>query len=122
MSINKKYIYITVLLLFIELIIAVFVRDRLIRPFFGDFLVVMLLFFFFKIYYKGSDIKLGGSVLLFAFAIEVLQYFQLIEGLGLQNNKIATVILGATFDGLDLVAYLMGVLLAVSLDRKLIKS
>ena len=118
-STSKKYILITSILLIIELLIAVYVRDTVIRPFFGDVLVVMLIFSFVRIFYHGKTKQLAIAVLLFSYTIEALQYFQLIEMLGLQNNNIATIILGATFDWLDLVAYTFGVLFSVLLDGKL---
>ena len=122
MSISTKYIYVTILLLIIELIIAVYVRDQFIRPFFGDVLVVMLIFSFFRIFYKGKGTSLGIGVLVFAFTIEILQYFQLVEILGIQDNKIAATILGATFDWLDLLAYVVGVCISIFLDKKFVRS
>ena len=100
MKLNKKYISLTLLVFAIEICIALFVKDRFIRPFIGDLLVTMLLFSFFRIFYHGSGFKLAIAVLLFSFSVEILQYFNLIELLGLQNNKFATIVLGATFDWL----------------------
>lgn len=119
MKINKKYIYLTLLLFIIELVIATYIRDQFIRPFVGDALVVMLIFSFVRIFYQGKAIKLGFAVLLFAFTIEILQYVELIKILGIEHNKIATIILGATFDWFDLLAYVIGVGIAVSLDKKI---
>ena len=122
MSINKKYIYVAILLLVIELIIAGYVRDRFIRPFFGDVLAVMLIFSFFRIFYKGKGLNLGIGVLLFAFTIETLQYINFVKIVGLENNKIATIVFGATFDWLDLLAYVVGAFFSVFLDKKLMTS
>lgn len=96
-----------------------FVKDTFIRPFFGDVLVVMLLFSFVKIFSKSNSIKIAIAVLLFAYMIEILQYFNFIESLGIQDNKIARVVLGATFDWLDLGAYTLGVIFSMVLDNKL---
>lgn len=96
-----------------------FVKDTFIRPFFGDVLVVMLLFSFVKIFCENNSIKVAIAVLLFAYIIEILQYFNFIEILGIQDNKIARVVLGATFDWLDLVAYTLGVIFSMVLDNKL---
>lgn len=96
-----------------------FVKDTFIRPFFGDVLVVMLLFSFVKIFSKDNSIKIAIAVLLFAYMIEILQYFNFIEILGIQDNKIARVVLGATFDWLDLVAYTLGVIFSMVIDNKL---
>lgn len=118
---NKKYIYITLLLFVIELVIAIYVRDRFIRPFFGDVLAVMLIFSFFRIFYKGDGLKLGFGVLIVAFVIETSQYIELIKILGIEQNKIATIILGATFDWLDIVAYVFGALFSYFLDKRIMQ-
>ncbi|AQS93651.1 hypothetical protein BXQ17_06095 [Polaribacter sp. BM10] len=119
MQIIKKYLIIFLLILFIEVFIALFVRDQFIRPFIGDVLVTVLLFAFCRIFYNGNALKLALGVLIFSFTIEFLQYLKLIEILGLQNNKIAVTVLGATFDWLDLLAYLLGVLISYFIDKKL---
>lgn len=121
MVVNKKYIYITLLLFIIELVIAIYVRDRFIRPFFGDVLAVMLIFSFFRIFYKGDGLKLGFGVLIVAFVIETSQYIELIKILGIEQNKIATIILGATFDWLDIVAYVFGALFSYFLDKRIMQ-
>lgn len=119
MQINKKYLLFFLLIFFVEILIALFVRDQFIRPFIGDVLVTVLLFAFCRIFYKGNAVKLALGVLIFSFNIEFLQYLKLIEILGLQNNKIAVTVLGATFDWLDLLAYILGVLISYFIDKKL---
>ncbi|WP_255513245.1 DUF2809 domain-containing protein [Lutibacter sp. Hel_I_33_5] len=99
--------------------IATFFKDKFIRPILGDVLVVILLFSFCRIFYHGNSIKLIIGVLIFAFIIEILQYFQFASLLGLENNKIAKIVLGSTFDWLDLLAYSIGALLCFPLDNKL---
>ncbi|MDG2074375.1 MAG: DUF2809 domain-containing protein [Polaribacter sp.] len=110
--------YITVLLFVIELVIATYVHDQFIRPFVGDVLVVMLLFSFVRIFYKGNARNLGFGVLLFAFAIEISQYVELIKILGIEQHKIATIILGTTFNWIDIAAYILGAIVSVYLDKK----
>ncbi|WKD84800.1 hypothetical protein KCTC32516_00134 [Polaribacter huanghezhanensis] len=122
MSINKKYIYLTLLVLIIELIIAGYIQDQFIRPFVGDVLAVMLIFSFLRIFYKRNGLNLGFGVLLFAVTIEILQYVEFVKIVGLEDNKIATIILGATFDWLDILAYIIGVFISVLLDKKLTKN
>ncbi len=119
---NKKYFILTLILLVIEILIGVFVHDNFIRPFIGDVLVVILLFTFFRIFYKGSSLKLILAVLAFSFTIEILQYFNLVSMLGLQDNKLAKIVLGATFDFLDLLAYLIGCVLNIFIDRRMFKT
>ena len=49
------------------------------------------------------------AVLLFAFFVELLQYLQLIEILGLQNSKLAKIIMGSAFNWMDMMMYTAGI-------------
>lgn len=115
---NKTYFALTILIFLIELGIALFIRDQFIRPFVGDLLVVVLLYCFFKTFLNHSPLKVGIGVLLFAYTIEILQYFNFVEALGLQSNRILAVALGSTFDVWDLVVYTIGVGLVLGIESK----
>ena len=121
MKLNKRYIYYTLALFCIELIIALFIRDKFIRPFIGDILVVMFIFSLMRIFYQGSKLRLSIGVLIFSFLIEASQYMKLIEIVHLEDSKFANVVLGATFDWLDLVAYTIGAMASYFLDNVLMK-
>ncbi|MFT5820021.1 MAG: hypothetical protein ACI8ZM_001255 [Crocinitomix sp.] len=115
---NWKYALIAFVILLIEIVIALFVHDQFIRPFIGDLLVVVLLYFSFRAVLKAKAFAVALGVFIFAVGIEVLQFFQLAELLGLENNGIARVILGSTFDWLDILAYALGTVLAYFVDQK----
>ena len=112
-SFNKNYLFLTLLLFSVEVLIAVFIKDTLIRPFVGDVLVVILIYCFLRIFFNADYRKTAFGVLLFAFAIEILQYFDYVKLLGLENNKILSVIMGRTFELLDFAAYFVGFLLII---------
>ena len=105
---NIKFFFINIILLSVLVLIAMFVNDEFIRPFVGDLLVVFWIYFFLKSFIKTSNYELAHYVLLFAFAVEIGQFYQLINILGLQNNQIARIALGSTFDWFDLLAYSIG--------------
>ena len=46
---------------------------------------------------------------MFAYIVEFLQLTSLLEFLGLENNRLAIIIFGATFSIGDLIAYTLGV-------------
>ncbi len=118
MKINKRYIWLFIILFLVELCIALFVHDRIIRPFVGDVLVVVLIYFFLKIFWNAPNWKVALVVLIFAFSVEILQYFNIVELLGLEGNPILATIIGRTFDPKDLLAYSIGFLLIVFFDKK----
>jgi Protein of unknown function (DUF2809) len=108
---SKKYAAISVGLFAVETFIALFIHDRVIRPFVGDMLVVILIFAGCRSVIEVDNFRLALCVLIFSFAVEVGQYFDLISILGLQRNRLARIIIGTTYDFHDLLAYAAGVLL-----------
>jgi len=73
MKINPKYIFAFIILLIIEIIIGVFVRDAIIRPYVGDILVVILMYTFIR-GIVGKPIKfLPIYLFAFAFIVEMAQ-------------------------------------------------
>jgi hypothetical protein len=114
---NKNYFLLAILLFVIELCIALFMRDNFIRPYFGDVLVVILIYCFAKTFLNISVTKAAISVLVFAFCIETLQYFLIVEKLHLQDNKIATTVIGTSFAWEDILAYIVGIVLVIIFER-----
>ncbi len=115
---NGKYASIASLLLAIEVFIALFIKDRFIRPFIGDVLVVILIYCLLRAFVKTDANKTAIAVLLFAFTIEILQYFHLVDRLGLSNNQIAAIAIGTTFDWKDLLAYTIGMAIVLWLENR----
>lgn len=107
---NKYYALLAALLFGVELGIALWVHDTLIRPFIGDVLVVMFLFCLLRIVIQINNQYLILGVLIFSYAVEIGQYFQLAQWLGLAQYPIARIVIGSTFDGMDLLAYTLGAL------------
>jgi hypothetical protein len=106
---NPFYFNIALVIFVIEVLIALYVRDRIIRPYGGDVLVVIMIYCFIRTYFDASAFKVAMFVLAFAFTLEILQYFQIIDFLGLRHNKLARIVIGTKFEWLDLVAYVAGI-------------
>ena len=112
-----NYLILALLLLVVLIMIALFVNDKIIRPIGGDFLVVIFLYCLLKGFVNTSALKIAASVLIFAIAVEVSQYFGLIDLLGLSDRTIAKLILGHAFSWWDILAYTGGIIAAFWLDR-----
>lgn len=111
MNIGKKrmaYGMATIAIFIIELLIALFVHDRLVRPYVGDVLVVVLLYTFVRIFLPEGVRLLPLYIFLFAAGVEVLQYFRIAEVLGLSDNRILSVVIGSVFDVKDIICYGVG--------------
>lgn len=118
---NKTYLALTVLLFTTEILIALFLKSGFIRHTFGDYLVVILMYCFFKSFIKGNHFYIAIGILAFSFTIEFLQLINILKPLNLQNSHAAKLILGSTFQLSDLVAYTLGIITVLIIDLKLIK-
>ncbi len=111
MSLRKKrltYGVATVILFVVELLIGLFVHDNFVRPYVGDVLVVVLLYTFVRIIIPEKVRLLPLYIFLFAAGVEVLQYFRIVEVLGLSDNRVLSVVIGSVFDVKDIVCYGVG--------------
>jgi hypothetical protein len=110
---NVKYFTLSLILLLIETLIALYVHDKIIRPHIGDVLVVILIYCLIKSFINIPKLYTALIVLIFAFCIETLQYFKFINIIGLEKSKLAQTIIGTSFDWLDLINYSIGIILVV---------
>lgn len=118
MSLKYSYLIMAVLLFLAEIVIAVFAHDSIIRPYGGDFLVVIFLYCLMRALTNASVWKVATGVLLFAYLVEVAQYLQLINMTGLQNNKVARIILGTSFEWGDMLAYTLGIVVVLLVENR----
>ena len=109
---NKRLFYLIgfAIILAVEIIIGMYVHDRFVRPYMGDALVVVLIYCFIRIFIPKGLSQLPFYVFAFACFIEVLQYFQLVDVLGI-TNPVTRIILGSTFDLKDIVSSVGGTFL-----------
>jgi ABC-type Fe3+-siderophore transport system permease subunit len=115
---NKTYFLPTIFLFVIEIIIAKYVHDDIVRPYIGDMLVVILIYCFVKSFFKTDILKMAVAVLLFSYFIEFLQYLKIVQILGLQQYKIARIIVGTSFSWEDILMYTLGVIIVLIIERK----
>lgn len=114
---HKKYFWWTVALFATEVFIGAYVHDSIVRPFGGDFLVVILLYCMVKSIINTPVWRAAVGVLLFSYLIETLQYLQLVKVLGLQHNRLASIIIGTQFAWEDMLAYTLGIALVLLLEK-----
>lgn len=105
---RKNYFLGFIILLVIEILIAKYVQDDFIRPYLGDFLVVILIYCFLMAVSNISIAKGLLIVLLFSFAVEFFQLINIVKVLQYQPPKIIMIVLGSSFSAWDLLAYVLG--------------
>ena len=110
-KLRMRYAIAFIFLLFIEGLIALFVHDKFIRPYVGDVLVVIVLYCAVRSIIPKKCKLLPLYIFIFAAGVECLQYFHLVQFLGLEKNKFMSVLLGSVFDFKDIICYVVGCLL-----------
>jgi DNA integrity scanning protein DisA with diadenylate cyclase activity len=114
---SLKYFLLTILLLATEILIALFVHDNIVRPYVGDMLVVILVYYFVRTFFNTPVVKTALAVLVFAFTVELLQYIDIVTKLGLQHYAFARTVIGTSFEWVDLVAYCLGVGVVILIEH-----
>ena len=100
----------SLLLLEIEIIIGMYATGW-IRSYFGDVLVVILLYTLFRAISPEkpkSWYVVPTAILIFAFSVEFLQLWGFCDRLGI-TNKLLRIIIGTGFSVVDLVSYGIGI-------------
>ena len=110
MRFSVKYFLAALALFVTEFLIARFIDGGFIRNVLGDYLVAFLIYYFLLSFYKWQKIKLAVFVLLVAYLIEILQYVQILKILGIPKSTFTDMILGSSFDWLDMLAYTLAFL------------
>lgn len=103
-----KYTLAFIVLMLVEVLIALYVDDLFIRPYFGDVLVVIVLYCFARILKPEGWGLLPLGIFIFAAGVELLQYFQIVKILGLEQNTFMRLLMGSVFDIKDIICYAVG--------------
>jgi uncharacterized membrane protein YuzA (DUF378 family) len=117
MRFRGGYFIAFLVLLAIEILIALYVNDKFVRPYLGDVFVIGLMYAFVMSFVKVKPIVAAIGVLMFAFIIEVCQYLNMVEILGLQHSRLARTVLGTSFSWADLVLYVVGFAAILMIER-----
>ncbi|QFT38408.1 MULTISPECIES: DUF2809 domain-containing protein [unclassified Vibrio] len=118
---SKHYALVSLMMFVVLVFIAGYVRDSFIRPTFGDVLVVVWLYYTIASVIRINPKVLAMLVVGIATLVELSQYFQLAQWLGIEPSSLLYVVLGATFDWKDSVAYGVGGALCVVLESGLFR-
>jgi hypothetical protein len=117
MRFHRGYALLALGLFLIEVTIALFVRDRFVRPYLGDTLAVIFVYAALRASFRIDVIRAAAVAFLVAVVIEFAQLFRILDLLGLQANPIARTVLGYGFEMKDILAYAAGALIVVGAER-----
>jgi hypothetical protein len=105
------------LIFLMEIAIALFVRDRWVRPHGGDVLAVMLVYAVLRVTGRLGMIGAAATALAIGVALEIGQALDIIDRIGLGGSAIARIVLGTQFEWWDILAYLAGAVLGALIDQ-----
>jgi hypothetical protein len=107
---QRSWLYGAGCLFCVEVFIAAFLHDRIVRPYVGDLLAVVFLYCLVRSVVTTPVRPTVAAVLLVAYGIEALQYLHLLTYVGLQHSRLAAMVLGNHFEWGDMLAYTLGAL------------
>ena len=107
-GLNLKFLCAAIILFLAIVLIAVFMPGGFIRYHFGDILIVIFIYCFIKSFIMSRMRWLIPAIFVFAVLVEIGQYFNIVEHLGLYDITIARIAIGTTFDLWDIVMYFIG--------------
>lgn len=101
----------------LEAFIALRVRDRFVRPYLGDVMVVWVVYCFVRAVRPRGWKRLPLYVFWFAALVEWLQFLNLSDLPVFAANPVARVVLGSVFDWADILCYGTGCLVLALAER-----
>ena len=111
-----KYLIGFIIILIVEVFIALYVHDNIIRPYAGDILVIICIYLLLRTIIPEKIKYLSLYVLILAILVEIMQYFNLTDMLSAQN-KTLKIALGSTFDIKDIICYVIGYITIILFEK-----
>ena len=108
---NLVFLIIFIFLFFTEVLIALYVHDNFVRPYVGDMIVTVVVWSFARIIFPDKFRLMSLYVMIFAILVEVGQYFNYVDLLGITNPILVTM-MGTSFAWADIACYAVGCVIA----------
>ncbi len=105
---RADYALLALLVFIIEVLIALYVRDRFVRPYLGDVLAVILVYLGLRAVLRIGVTSAAIAAFMVAVAVEFGQLIGIVHLLGLSDSVVARTVLGMGFEAWDFVAYAAG--------------
>lgn len=117
LSFRPGYALAALAVFLIEVAIALWVRDAVVRPYGGDVLATILVYLGLRAVTDMKVMPAALAALAISFLVEMAQALDLVTRLGLSHNETARTVLGTSFAVGDLVAYSVGAMLVIVVER-----
>lgn len=113
---NRIYLGLTLLLAAVEISIGVYMHDRIVRPYVGDVLIVVLLYCSIRSFWEFPAVPLAVAVLVFAYLEEMGQYFHIADRLGFTRPSLMRTLIGTWFSWVDMACYTVGIGMVLAVE------
>lgn len=117
LTFRPGYALAALVLFLVEVAIALWVKDRFIRPYGGDVLVTILVYLALRAVTDLRVMPAALAALAISFLVEIAQALDLVTRLGLSHNETARTVLGTSFAVGDLAAYSAGAIIVIIVER-----
>lgn len=117
LRLHRGYALAAVMLFAIEVVIALHVRDRFVRPHLGDTLAVLLVYCGLCATTRIEIVPAAAAAFAIATLVEMGQLIGILDLLGWRDSPLARTLLGTGFDWKDFLAYAAGAGVAVVAER-----
>ncbi len=122
-SVSLRWLYLCIALaaLAVEVVNALRFRDwPFVRGSLGDVLVIVLLYFLLRAATRLGPVSAAVAAVGSGFLAEALQLIGLVDRLGIPKNSLLGVVFGSRFSVSDLLMYILGGVVAFTIDRYLL--
>lgn len=106
-STKIKYFIGFIITFLLEVIIALYIKNNIIRNYIGDVLIIICIYFLIKTIFENKFKNIAIYILILGILVEILQYFNITQYIA-GNSKALKIILGSTFDIKDIICYVVG--------------
>ncbi len=113
---HRGYALAALALFAIEVVIALFVRDRFVRPYLGDTLAVLLVYCGLRAVTRLGVVQAAAIAFGIAVLVELGQLVGILDLLGWRDSRLARTVLGTGFEWREFLAYGAGALIAVGAE------
>ena len=114
---RRNYFLATILVFLTEVFIAKYLHDDFIRPYVGDTIATIFVYLFLMSFIKIKSNWAVFIALLFSYVIEFSQHLNLIDFLGLSENKAAILLIGKNASWEDIIAYTAGAIIILCCSK-----
>ena len=116
-TLRPGYALAALALFLVEVAIALWVKERFIRPYGGDVLATILVYLALRAVTDFRVIPAALAALAISLMVEIAQARDLVTALGLSHNETARTVLGTSFAVGDLAAYSVGAIMVIIVER-----